>query len=325
MKRFEGFEFMKRFTSICCAGCLCVSVVFAKPLVRADVASEPAWVVHVDVDGLKATSIGKFLLQELDKPDNQAKLSVFQDMFGMDLRTQLHGCTLYGTGDSPEDGVLLVYADFNPDKLENLAKAAEDYQSTNHNQHVIHNWLDDHKKRHGSGQKARTYAAIHANRVVIFGQRETSVAAALDVMDRLSQNLSSGKTFSHLGTGTGNGFIEAAARKLDLPGSDPHAALFRLSKMMRLQVGESQQKVTATLTLDAKDEDVANQMASVGQGLVALLKLQKEKAEVTRLADALAISQSGASVIATVKMPSDDLIQMLKAHAPGGEKHADKN
>jgi len=65
-------------------------------------------------------------------------------------------------------------------------------------------------------------------------------------------------------------------------------------------------------------------MASVGQGLVALLKLQKEKAEVTRLADALVINQNGASVIATVKMASDDLIQMMKAHAPGSEKHADK-
>src|SRR3954462_12454889 len=137
---------LKRSLSACCllAGGF---PALAGPLQRADLPAEPAWVVHVDVDGLRPTTIGQYILTEMEKPEAQAKLAVFQSLFSFDLRTQLHGLTLYGTGNSTEDGVLLVYADFDTDKLLTLAKAAKDYQSTTHNQHTIHNWVDNKRSR----------------------------------------------------------------------------------------------------------------------------------------------------------------------------------
>jgi hypothetical protein len=112
---------------------------FAGPLDRNDLPAEPAWIVHVDFDGLRASSLGQYALKELDKPELQAKLAAFQQIFSLDLRTQLHGATLYSTGSTPQDGVLLVYAEVDPERLVILAQAASDYQSTNHNQYVIHN------------------------------------------------------------------------------------------------------------------------------------------------------------------------------------------
>ena len=101
------------------------------------------WVLHVDCDGMRPTAIGQFLLAEMDKPEAQAKFAAFQTIFNFDPRKQLHGLTLYSTGKAPEDGVLLVYADFDPERLVTMAKAAKDYQSTTYKQHVIHNWIDD--------------------------------------------------------------------------------------------------------------------------------------------------------------------------------------
>src|SRR5271169_3118436 len=93
------------------------------PLKRADVAADPAWVAHLDCDALRPTTIGQYIQSEMNKPDAQEKLAGFQSMVGFDLRTQLHGLTLYGTGSNPHDGVLLVYADFDPDRLVTLANA----------------------------------------------------------------------------------------------------------------------------------------------------------------------------------------------------------
>src|ERR1039458_5780763 len=125
-------------------------------LQRADVAGEPAWVLHLDCDSLRPTALGQYLLAEMEKPEAQAKFDAFQTIFNFDLRKQLHGLTLYSTGKVPEDGVLLVYADFDPSRLVTMAKAAQGYQSTTFKQHVIHNWVDE-KKKAKLGVKPRVY------------------------------------------------------------------------------------------------------------------------------------------------------------------------
>src|SRR5437868_10907105 len=108
-------------------------LVQATPLQRTDVPADPMWLVHIDFDNLRPTTVGQYIVDEMDKPEAQAKLSAFQALFKFDLRTQLHGLTLYGMPESSDKGVLLVYADFDPEHMAKLGKAATEYQSTNHN------------------------------------------------------------------------------------------------------------------------------------------------------------------------------------------------
>jgi hypothetical protein len=313
---------MRPSLSIFCAGALATIGVtaMAAPLQRADVPAEPMWVLHVDCDALRPTAVGHYLLAEMDKPDAQAKFAVFQTLFSFDPRKQLHGLTLYSSGKAPEDGVLLVYADFDAERLVTLAKAATDSRSTAYKQHVIYNWIDD-KKKAKNGVKPRTYAAVQGNRAVIFSQQETRVAQALDVLDRATANLSSSGVFPQLGASGDTSFIAASARKLELPDSTPNAAIFRLAKLLRLQVGEANHQIAATLSMETNDEDVAKQAASVVQGLLALAKLQTGKPEASKLADALSLKQDGATVVASLAMPAADVINLLKAEA---DKQAQK-
>ena len=249
--------------------------VWAGPLQRADVPAEPAWVLHVDCDSLRPTAIGQYLLAEMEKPEAEAKFAAFQTIFNFDPRKQLHGLTLYSTGKAAEDGVLLVYADFDPDRLVTMAKAAKDYQSSPYKQHVIHNWIDE-KKQGKADLKPRAYAAIQGGRVVVFAQREARVAQALDLLDRAAPNLAGSGLFAQLSASGCSSFLQAAASKLDFADGDPNAAVLRLAKEARLQIGEAQGQLKATLNLDTSDEDVARQMATVGQGLLALMKLQQD-------------------------------------------------
>ena len=302
-------------SALCACGLVAAAATaLTAPLQRADVTAEPAWVLHVDCDSLRPTPIGQYLLAELEKPEAQAKFAAFQTIFNFDPRKQLHGLTLYSTGKAPEDGVLLVYADFDPERLVTLAKAAKDYASTTNKQHIIHNWIDD-KKKARNGVKPRVYAAIQGGRIVVFAQQEARVAQALDVLDRASPNLAGGTVFPQLGATGGASFIQAAARKMDIPDSAPNAAILKLAKMARLEVGEAQGQLKATLNLQADDEEVAKQMASVGQGLLALMKLQKDNPGSVKLAEALSLKQDGAGVVAALAVPVADAIELMKADA----------
>lgn len=286
----------------------------AAPLQRTDVPGEPAWVLHLDCDNLRSTAIGQFILTEMEKPEAKAKLAAFQSIFNFDLRKQLHGLTLYSTGKSPQDGVLLVQADFDAERLLTLAKAAREYQSTEYKGHTIHNWIDDNRKAK-AGVKPRVYATIHGGRVVIFGQQEPRVAQALDVLDRAAPNLASSGQFPQLGASGSTDFMQGAARKLDLPESDPNTAMLRLAKSGRVNVGEAQGQLKATLQLDAKDSEVAGQMAAVGQGLLALMRLQQNNPGSVKLAEALNLRQEGASVVTALAVPTPEAIEFLKAQA----------
>ena len=283
----------------------------ASPLKRPDLPADPAWVIHLDVDSLLTTGVGQYIQGELNKPDAQAKLAVFQAVAGFDLQKQLHACTLYGASSKPEEGVLIVYSDFDADRLVTLAKGAEDYQSQPHNSHVIHNWIDRNKKT-TDGTTPRTYAAIIGARV-IFGQRQASVAAAMDVIDGLTATLANSPNMPQLGAK--GGFVQAAARKLDLPETDPNAAMFRLSKFIGLDIGEEQQQLKASLILRAGDEEVAQHIASIGQGLVALGKLQTGNPDATKLANAVTVKQDGSSVSINLNLASTDAVALMKADA----------
>ena len=283
------------------------------PLQRADLPGQPAWVVHVDVDGLRPTALGKFLQSQMETPAAQAKLAAFAAIFSFDPRTQLHGLTLYSSGPTPEDGVLVVYADFDAAKLLTLARAAKGYEDMPYKGHTLHSWLEE-KKHNKEGEHPRVYATIQGKRV-IFGQRASSVSRALDVLDGTMPTLAASGLFPELGAAGDTSFIEAAGRKLDLGNANPSAALFRLSKEGLLQVNEAQGQVRARLTLQANDEEVAGHMSSIGQGLLGLLKLQEGKPELAKLADSLTVKQDGARVVGTLSLPASEVVDMLRAQA----------
>jgi hypothetical protein len=284
------------------------------PLHRADVAAEPTFVLHLDVDALRPTAMGQFLLGEMDKPEAQGMVAAFQTIFNLDPRKQLHGLTLYSTGKAPEDGVVLAYADFEPERLVTLAKGAKDYLSSSYKEHTIHSWIDEQKIGR-KGTSPRVYAAFPAGQLVILAQQEARVTQALDVLDHKAPSLVGSTLYPLLGAGGSSSFVQAAARKLDIPDFAPNAALLRMAKMARLEIGESQGQLKVTLNLEAGDEEVCKQMLSVGQGLVALMKLQQDAPVSVKLAEGLTLKQDGTGVVATLVVPTADAIKFMKAGA----------
>lgn len=286
--------------------------VLAAPLKRADVAAEPTWVLHINCDALRPTAIGKYLLSEMSKPDVEPKFAAFQGFFSFDPRRQLHGLTFYSAANGTDDGVMIAYADFDAGRLVALAKSARNSQSTNYGEHVIYSWRDE-RTAVGKG-RIRYYAAIEGSRIV-FGERQSRVEKALDVFDRTQPNLAGSKAFPQMGAESDNNFVEAAARKLELPDSMPTSALFRVAKAMDFRVNETNDQVTATLNFHATSEDFAHQAVFAVQAAAAIARRMKDRPEVGKLADVLAVKQDGAGVVATLAMSEVEVIDLLKATA----------
>jgi hypothetical protein len=285
--------------------------VLAGPLQRGDVMNDPAWVVHLDCDALRQTAIGKQLLIEMDKPEEQKKFAAIQAVFNVDPRKDLHGVTLYSATKAEPDGVMLAYADFDADRLITLVQANKDYESTSHGAHKIHSWIDE-KKKAKDGVRPRTFGAIHKGKVIILGQKEQRVAEALDVLDRSKPNLTAGTTFAQLGGGGDGTFLVGAARALDLPGNDPGAAVLKQAKMIWLNAREAQGRAELKLTLETQSADTAKQVGDVCRGLVAVLALQTDKPDAVKLAKAIVVEQEAAGVLAKLSLPAADVVQMIR-------------
>jgi hypothetical protein len=281
-------------------------MVFAAPFDPKDVAADPALLVHVDCDALRASAVGQSILSQ---PDVQDKLAAVGAIFDFDLRTQLHGLTVYTTEEHPKDGALIIYADFEPNRLITLAKAADGFRAVTNGSHVIYSWLDK-KKKAQEDVDPRVYGAILGHRV-IFGQEESHLAAALDVIDGAAPNYS-GKKGLPEAEGGESILAEGVLLKFDFDSADEKAAIFKMAKSVRLKLSETGGNLSATVRLEAADADTATQMDSIAQGLLAVLKLQKGDANATKLANAATLKQDGSAVRLTLSMPSSELITMIK-------------
>jgi hypothetical protein len=311
------FIFMKRtIPTLTTAAAIFIGapLVLAGPFEPKDVAADPALLLHVDCDALRSSSVGQSILSQ---PEIGDKLAAVGAIFDFDLRKQLHGLTVYTTEEHPKDGALIVYADFDPDRLVTLAKGADGFQSVTNGSHVIYSWLDEKKKGKG-GESSRVCGAILGHRVV-FGQDETHLADALDVIEGKTPGFSAKKVFGEPAPGE-SVLVQGVMLKFDFDSSDQNAAIFKMSKSVRLKISEANSAMTAAVRFEAADADTAQNISNIAQGLLAVLKLQKSDANALKLANAIVIKQDGAAVGLTLSVPSSELVDVIKE----GQKKAEE-
>src|ERR1043165_9078392 len=78
------------------AGCLgWVAAAVAGPINMNWVAPDAAWIVHIDVDAVRGSTIGKFIIANWDKED-EAELAAVKAKIGIDPVHDLKGVTVFG-------------------------------------------------------------------------------------------------------------------------------------------------------------------------------------------------------------------------------------
>ena len=102
----------------------------AGPLNKQQIASGAKWLLHGDMEGLMASKVGQKIQQEAQKPGAAQILEGIKTIYGINPLTDIKSVTLYGMKVGSDDGVALIRANVDREKLVNLLKLNPDYKGT---------------------------------------------------------------------------------------------------------------------------------------------------------------------------------------------------
>lgn len=250
-------------------GLILASQALAAPLEVKQVAADSTWLVHVDVDAIRASIVVQRAWQNvLEKhPDAETHLGFVRNVIGLDPTVDIHGITIYGKGIGTADAVTIVAASMDPERLTLLASVIPDQETTPHGDYAIRSWTHKHRD-----QALIIASAFRGEEQLILGSSIDNVKAALDVLDgktpgvaddaKLGGNIPAGTTFLARAEG-----IAEAPRPDKRPGTKPIDSF-------RVVMGESegQSFVRARVTMTSP-EAVAYALSAIhgGQALSNLL------------------------------------------------------
>ncbi len=280
------------------------------------VAADARWLIHVDVDGLLNSTVGRFILKHGEQLDlDLDDLDEFTRETGIDPRRDLMGVTVYGTGDEPgEDGVIIAVTNDRADvALERL---------------LDHDKLRVRRRELGGrdvylvGDKDdRHYLYIeHAGadrRIVVISDDRESFVNALKVIAGRAPSLSMGRSEIPADDPQKGSLVFAAIGNIDAFGDDdPASEILRMSDGITVDIGEIDGTITGLATLSAASPEVAENISQVLTGLIALGRLmatqQEELGPLRELADSVSVRTRDSRISLRIRYDARELMKSIE-------------
>ncbi|HEX5244094.1 MAG TPA: hypothetical protein VFW23_12590 [Tepidisphaeraceae bacterium] len=274
----------------------------AGPLNAHWVSADAKWLVHVDLDAGLRSKVGQAALDwALANPDLKEAFTRAQATLGMKLPSDIHDVTLYGRSFGP-DGVVIVHAELNRDKLMSLLQSTKNLKSSDLRGRTIYTWEEESPKDQVDASHTSAGALIDDSSVVL-GRDKESIVAALDVIDGKQPALDSGSLLAQPAPPGTIGFIAAIDLESVANGPD-RSPLFQKCREGLLAVGEHNEQAFMHAEVTAQSAESAQQLVGVLRGLQALAQLQNP--------------QVGKD-LALVRVTNDDKVVHVDWHAPGAD------
>lgn len=306
---------MARFTRFAVGTLLLtIAVAVAEPFSPRSVPTDARWVMHLDLAALKATDIGRMLLDESMQGDAVQQIESAKAMFRIDPREDLDAMTVYGSGSTADNAVVLLQGRFEQAPLVELVQTMEAYSVMPHGNHPIHSWIDPTQ-----GNGTRSYGALVGARTLLVSQDMPSLQRALDVHDGSARNLSQVggnalRTESLREDGVLLG-ITADLRDVDLSFNPMLSSFSTDTERFTLTLGESAVHGT-TLALDVqrKTAEQASEMAQMMRGLLMMgaIQMQQENPATADLLQKVQITTAGNALQMRLRYPTDKLTALIR-------------
>ena len=150
-----------------------VAAADAGPFDPKQLSADTTWVVHVDVDALRTSTVVSRVYQKLaDKwKDVDRPMAEVRSHLGIDPRKDLHSLTLSGPKLGDDQGVLIVQTEVDREILQReLAKHA-DYKATAYGPYQLESWT--HAK--ANGRTRCVTSAFWKPTILVFGRLPADV------------------------------------------------------------------------------------------------------------------------------------------------------
>lgn len=296
----------------------------AGPLDPDRVSADARWLLHVDVEALTGSTVGRFVLEHGEMLDiDLDELDDLKDELGFDPREDLLSLTLYGTGDDPEDDAVAVAVttgaadealrrlrDLEDVRVRKTEIGGEEAYSIRGDHDRLYVWLRDGRR---SGE-----------RLVVLGRKRGAVARALDVMKGRSPSLSrDGGGLLDERPQRGSIAFVAAGDLAQLGRFEPASRILRMCDGVALDVGERGEQVFAAATLQADTPEVAGDIRDIVHGLLALGRLvateQPDMEPLLELVRSLDVATDDRRVTVRLSHDVEEVIEQLRGAARDDE------
>jgi hypothetical protein len=238
----------------------------AAPFQSKHIAADSKWVIHVDVDAIRDNYIVKKAFETCPiLKDSGKHFDKIREKFGIDLRKDLHGITLYGPDADKKHAVAIVYATVDQKLLLEKAEKATDHKVRKHGDFEIHSWT----MKHGSKSEAAA-GAFYKSDAIVFASNAERVGKAIDVLD------GSAKGITDVRSPLGGRPIAGATiilRAFDIP-ADAHCAFLKEAKSIRVAMGENNGKSFYRVRMVMKSPEAAEQLKTIAEGFKAMGSLR---------------------------------------------------
>jgi hypothetical protein len=292
-----------------------VGILRAAPLDVKQIGADAKWAVHLDYDAAKMSTVLQkaYPLVSKQHPQIADGLAKLRDQWQFVPDTDLHGVTFYGNQFKPGEGVAIVHAKVNEQLVLDKAKQAPGHQVSSHGKYELHTWTH----AEGSNRERTMTGTFFKPDVLVFGNSEAEVKAAIDVLDGTKPNIAD-QVPSLAGMIPAGTVLFAGGRDLSeikQPADSPVAPLAKQAESLLLAVGEREGKAFVSGTLDFKEAENAEQWKAVAEGLRAgaAIKLGDDS-EAKKILAALKITVDGKKLTVEWPVPADVLWAHLQKH-----------
>ena len=265
------------------------------------------WVLHVDVEAVADSSIGKMLHHGLDLEEE------FEEMreFGIDPMSDVYSVTAYGWGEIEEHNmVLVVHASDSVEKVLDRKAAEAGIEG-----HADGDWTFYSADEHGQDHAIGVHADDDDIRIFIAADREGVLKAA--------KGRDGGDRAEVIGRGPRRGaMIFAAARDLagvvpDWGDHMPHSQLVSSTESILIEFGERDETIRCRMHATCADTQTSEDAVQLLQGLMALGRMmareKEELAPFAKLADGISIEADQSVVKIDIEVPSEMLMMLMEA------------
>ncbi|MGQ9661116.1 MAG: hypothetical protein ACUVWX_02115 [Kiritimatiellia bacterium] len=286
------------------------------PVNSQDIDAEADWILHVDMEKLRTSDVGSFLLKRMETTRAADQLRALQAVLNFDPRKDLDSVTAYGGGSAKRrhDGILLVRGRFDWERLLTLLRASDGYESRQSGERTLHGWIDAKAKARalaGGEVPKKTYGCIYNEQLLVLAGSQENVERAIGVLERRLPSLrgsSTGEKLTNLSADVLLVYV-AKPQKTSLSPDTPLTVL-NAANEITFCLSENGGFLKGNLVLATAAAEEANAVKMIVEGMLALAILKADKDPLAAgFAKHFSVSLDGARLRGELSYP----IEQLKA------------
>ena len=304
--------------------CLVPGVASGAAFQTGEISAQANWVVHVDCETFRTTSLGRMIRSELAAQGIEDKMKDFATVFGFNPQNDLRDITLYGQGSDHEKAVALIDGQFDEETLLALVRMNPKHEAIPHGSQTLHRWqrpenrgtrfLRRWRERVGRPHVSRmVYGTLYQNHLIAASAGLPAAKQALDVLQGSVASASADQLDLTSPVPPGTFFCVNALDVAETVGPQAKSPVLRQTEALKLMLGETDGKVFIDLAVTGKSPQAAEAILKIWEGIGALAKLaDQERPLLAALGEGLQLSRSDKTTHIRAEAPAELVFTLLK-------------